>query len=171
MKRLTTFMIPALATLLLALVMALPAFAAPPEFQTVPLDVTFIDQNATSQCGFPVQIHLLGTMKIAIHNRRNGTVVEIDQLLHFIVIATNLETSTSNTSIAAGPSIITTQADGTVSIAGLAIFDVVTVPGQGLLIKDVGRLVTDANGNIIFEAGTHPIITGGDVQGLCTALG
>jgi hypothetical protein len=160
----------ALATLLLAFVNALPAFAAPPEFQTVPLDVTFVDQNATNQCGFPVQIHLLGTMKISIHNRRDGTVVEIDQLLHFSVISTNLETNTSNTSIAAGPSILTTEADGTITIAGLAIFDVVTVPGQGLLIKDVGRLVTDANGNVIFEAGTHPIITGGDVQGLCTAL-
>jgi hypothetical protein len=102
---------------------------------------------------------------------QKGTVVEIDRFLHATVTFTNLATGTSYTSRSAGPSIITIQTDGAVSIAGLAIFDVVTVPGQGLLIKDVGRLVTDENGNVIFEAGTHPTVTGGNVQGLCTALG
>ena len=59
---------------------------------------------------------------------------------------------------------------GSVSIAGLGIYDIITLPGQVLLIKNVGRLVLDQNGNIVFVAGTFPTLTGSNVQGLRTAL-
>lgn len=157
-------------TLIFFLTTALPAIGAPPDFQTVTQDVTFVDQNATDQCGFPVQLHLLATLKISTHELNNGTTIEIDRGLHATVTFTNLTTGTSYTSRSAGPTIITTDADGNVSIAGLGIYDIITLPGQGMLIKNVGRLVLDESGNILFEAGTHPTVTGGDVQGLCTAL-
>lgn len=96
--------------------------------------------------------------------------LEIDREFHARITFTNLSTAVSYTTLAAGPTRITTDPNGNVSIAGLGVYDVVTVPGQGLLIKNVGRLVLDANGNVIFEAGTHPTVTGGNVQGLCDAL-
>ncbi len=170
MQRLVALKIPAFIAILLALVTAPPALAAPPEFQTVPIDFAFVDENATNQCGFPVQISGSGTLKISVHELQKGTVVEIDRLLHASVTFTNLSTGTSYTSLSAGPNHITIQPDRSVSIAGLGIYDIITLPGQGLLIKNVGRLVVDQNGNIIFEAGTHPTVIGGDVQGLCTAL-
>jgi hypothetical protein len=155
---------------LFAFMTTAPMFAAPPQFQTVPIDFTFVDENATNQCGFPVQISGSGTLKISTHELQTGKIVEIQRLLHATVTFTNLATDTSYTSRSAGPTIITIQPDGTTSIAGLGIFDIITLPGQGLLIKNVGRLVTDENGAIIFEAGSHPTVTGGNVQGLCTAL-
>ena len=157
-------------TILFAFMTTAPAFAAPPEFQTVPIDFAFVDENATNQCGFPVQISGSGTLKISTHELQKGGIVEIDRLLHATVTFTNLATHTSYTSLSAGPTIITIQSDGTVSIACVGIFDIITLPGQGLLIKNVGRLVTDGNGAVIFEAGSHPTVTGGNVQGLCTAL-
>lgn len=155
---------------LFVLALTVPVVGAPPEFQTVAQDVTFIDQNSTDQCGFPVQLRLQSTIKISTHDLNNGTIMEVDRYLHATVTFTNLTTGTSYTSHSAGPSLITIEPDGNVSISNVGIYDIITMPGQGLLIKNVGRLVFDENGNVIFEAGTHPTVTGGDVQGLCTAL-
>ncbi len=157
-------------TLLFVLALAVPVVGAPPEFQTVTVDDTWIDQNATDQCGFPVEFHFVGTFKISTNALKNGSVLEIDRVLNASITFTNLATGASYTSLAAGPNHITIAPDGSISSAGLGIYDVITLPGQGLLIKNVGRLVFDENGNVVFEAGTHPTVTGGDVQGLCTAL-
>jgi hypothetical protein len=148
------------------------ALAAPPTFQTVDVDFTLPpDPFVTAQCGFPVEVHGFGTWKISVHERRDGTIVEIDRLLRGSgVTFTNLNTGVSYTSHSAGPSIITTYPDGTGTTAGPGIFDIVIVQGQGLLWKNVGRIVWDENGNVIFEAGTHPAFTGGDASGLCSAL-
>ncbi|HEU4897088.1 MAG TPA: hypothetical protein VFX88_05880, partial [Actinomycetota bacterium] len=45
----------------------------------------------------------------------------------------------------------------------------VLLPGGGTVIADVGRLVFDAEGNVIFEAGPHPALHG-DFAALCAAL-
>ena len=45
----------------------------------------------------------------------------------------------------------------------------VFLPGGGTVIADVGRLVFDAEGNLIFEAGPHPALHG-DFAALCAAL-
>ena len=42
-------------------------------------------------------------------------------------------------------------------------------PGGGTVIADVGRLFFDAEGNLIFEAGSHPALHG-DFAALCAAL-
>ena len=43
------------------------------------------------------------------------------------------------------------------------------LPDGGTIIADVGRLVFDAEGNVIFEAGPHPALHG-DFAALCAAL-
>jgi hypothetical protein len=146
------------------------AFAAPPEFQTVPLDVTFIDQNATNQCGFPVQVNISGTLKISIHDLPNGTAVEIDRYFHATTTFTNLNTDVSYTSKNAGPTRLVLEPDGTSRLAVTGIAAIIILPKEGLVLKNVGRLIIDENGNIIFQAGTAPLYTGGDVSGVCTAL-
>jgi hypothetical protein len=37
----------------------------------------------------------------------------------------------------------------------------ITVPGRGIVVQDIGRLVFDENGNIIFQAGTFQVLYGG----------
>jgi hypothetical protein len=159
--------------LLLAFVLvpAASASAAPPVFQTVEVDFTLPpDPAVTAQCGFPVEVHGFGTWKISVHERKGGTTVEIDRLIHSGVTFTNLTTGESYTSRSAGPSIITTYADGTGTTAGVGIFDIEIVQGEGVLWKNVGRIVWDEAGTVIFEAGSHPAFTGGDASGLCAAL-
>jgi hypothetical protein len=43
------------------------------------------------------------------------------------------------------------------------------IDGGGTVIADVGRLVFDAEGHVIFEAGSHPALHG-DFAALCAAL-
>jgi hypothetical protein len=51
--------------------------------------------------------------------------------------------------------------EGTETVAGLVYS--VTVPGVGVAFHDVGRVVFDAEGNTIFEAGPHDVLnTAGD---------
>jgi hypothetical protein len=45
----------------------------------------------------------------------------------------------------------------------------VFLPDGGTLYLDRGRLVVDADGNVVFEAGPHPSLHG-DFPGLCAAL-
>jgi hypothetical protein len=156
--------------MLLALASNSVAFAAPPEFQTVPLDDTFIEPNLSNECGFPVQAKLSATIKISIHALQNGTVIELDRFLHATITFTNLNTGASYTSINAGPNHIVIEPDGTVRNAVSGIIAIITLPKEGLVLKNVGRIIFDENGNIIFLAGTAPLVTGGDVSGVCTAL-
>jgi hypothetical protein len=43
------------------------------------------------------------------------------------------------------------------------------VPGVGTVLMDVGRLVFDEVGNLLFEAGPHQLLEG-DIDALCAAL-
>lgn len=47
--------------------------------------------------------------------------------------------------------------------------DKVTLPGSGLIVHDVGRLVIAPDGTITFEGGPHPLLDN-QVQQLCAAL-
>jgi hypothetical protein len=73
-------------------------------------------------------------------------------------------------SCSAGPTRITIEPDGNVSIASLGIYDIITLPGQGMLIKNVGRLVLDGSGNVIFEAGTQSATAAGEVPDRAASL-
>jgi hypothetical protein len=56
---------------------------------------------------------------------------------------------------------------GTASYVGLIYR--ITVPGKGVVVIDAGRVVFSEEG-VIFEAGPHQVLNGGD-QVLCAALG
>ena len=57
--------------------------------------------------------------------------------------------------------------EGTRTDAG--IYWHITVPGMGAVFLDVGRIVFQGRGNVIFEAGPHQEIDG-DFTALCAAL-
>jgi hypothetical protein len=48
------------------------------------------------------------------------------------------------------------------------VISLLTVPGSGAVLLDVGRIVFEG-GDVTFEAGPHQVV-GGDVAGLCEAL-
>jgi hypothetical protein len=48
------------------------------------------------------------------------------------------------------------------------VISLLTVPGSGAVLLDVGRIVFEG-GDVTFDAGPHQVV-GGDVEGLCEAL-
>lgn len=68
------------------------------------------------------------------------------------------------------PSHLTLMADlqeGTTTHMGLAF--AITVPGEGIVVLDAGKLVFDAEGNVIFEGGSHDFLDEGETL-FCAAL-
>jgi hypothetical protein len=59
-------------------------------------------------------------------------------------------------------------ATGTFGVAGAPF--VLTIKGEGIVIKDAGLLVIDVDGNALFEAGTHDFGPNGDPTTLCPRL-
>ncbi len=57
--------------------------------------------------------------------------------------------------------------EGTMTTTGT--FDIITVPGEGIVFKDAGRIVFDADDDVIFVAGTHDFWLG-DPTALCAAV-
>jgi hypothetical protein len=45
----------------------------------------------------------------------------------------------------------------------------ITIPGQGIVVLDAGRIVRDANDYVIFEAGPHRVLNAGGAV-FCQAL-
>jgi len=161
-------------TILLSWAMVAPASATPPDFETVVLDYTGIHEAASAACGFPIEISTAGTLKISRHVLQNGTFLEIDRDSHVTITFTKLATGKAYTSLSAAPYITRIEADGTVTEAWVGVISKVTLPGEGMLAMEIGRIVFDADGpygGIVFEAGGHEGFLGGDVQGLCVALG
>jgi hypothetical protein len=158
-------------TILLSLAMVAPASATPPDFESVVLEVAQIHEAASAACGFPIEMSVALTIKYSRHVLQNGTVIEIERLTDGTMGFTNLVTGASVTSVYAGPFIYQLEPDGAFSYAHNGIYNIITLPGHGNLIMEIGRIVFDADNNIVFEAGKHPGFLGGDVQGLCIALG
>ena len=140
------------------------ALATPPDTGRIPHEDHFIDEGASAACGFPVQVDVSGVqtfqvlfdaagnpVRIQIHRNLEGTFsangitlrqIERGQFFHDFIEGTDIE-------------------------VGLTFR--VFLPGGGTVIADVGRLVFDAEGNLIFEAGSHPALHG-DFAALCAAL-
>lgn len=140
------------------------ASAASPEIGTFPLSETFVDEGASAACGFPVTATITGTGRFQVFFDQSGNPVRVQ-----------VKENTSGTFSANGLSV--SQTSHTLSIINLVtgtetdigIIIHVSLPGGGTLYLDRGRLVVDANGNVVFEAGPHPSLHG-DFPGLCAAL-
>jgi hypothetical protein len=148
----------------LALVVAGQTRATTPVIGSFAIDETFVDDGASAACGFPVTATNTGTGHFQRFFNDAG-----------IPIRFNVEENVTGTLTANGLTVYTAGnflgrfdlVDGTVTNAGINIR--VSVPGGGTLYIDRGRLVFDANGDLVTESGPHPSLHG-DFPGLCAAL-
>jgi hypothetical protein len=133
--------------------------AAPPVVET------FHDEGSFAFAGpCPNGVTLVGTftedVRVTTFFDEAGTPVRAQITVNAVGVVTNPETGES----VKNPShqtIIVDLVEGTEAQVGL-IFKA-TVPGEGVVFHDVGRVVVDAAGNVIFEAGPHDVLnTAGD---------
>ena len=149
-----------------ALVAASAATAVPPEVELGP----FPGFTDTALCGFPIETSFDGTVRTTTHLDQNGDPVKVIQTFPNITVtlthgdATVTTKGPAHTSIAFAP-------DGSVeSIAILGMSANITVPGVGRLLFDVGRIVWDADGNIVSETGLHQIFGTADASAFCAYM-
>lgn len=161
MRKLATTLAAAAGLALASL--AQPAQATPTtgQFQQ---EFTYIDDGASAACGFPVTFHQLdrGTYQLFFDQQENLTRVQVQTLTNGTATAngiTLLEHGRENNFY----DVLT----GTSMEASLEFR--VWLPGLGVVIMDRGRLLFDAGGNVVFEAGPHPALQG-DFSALCAAL-
>jgi hypothetical protein len=148
------------------LVAASSATAVPPQVTIIQFE-PFTD---TTLCGFPIEVAFQGDVRVTVFFDQNGNPVrEIDTFANFLVTFTH-GTKTLTTK---GPAhgITTFDAEGNiVSIEFDGMSANVTLPGQGHVLLDAGRLVFDADGNIVAENGPHQVFGTGDAPQFCAAM-
>ena len=150
--RLLPALLAAVAVALLTLPVAVSA--APPFVET------FHDEGSFAFAGpCPNGVTLVGTfteeVRVTTFFDKAGTPVRAQITVNFVGVVTNPETGES----VENPShqtIIVDLVEGTETQVGL-IFKA-TVPGEGVVFHDVGRVVFDAAGTPIFEAGPHDVL-------------
>lgn len=139
--------------------MAFPALAVPPTVET------FVEQGedeVIAECdGFVLTEDFLETGTTRTFFNRQGDPVRALITVKFVGVITN--SASGNTYRDPGYfSIIQDLRTGTETTVGL-YFNIV-VPGVGPVVADRGRIVFDANGDVVFQAGPHQILGGDDVD-------
>jgi hypothetical protein len=140
------------------------ALATPPDTGRIPHDDHFIDEGASAACGFPVQVDVSGVQTFQILFDAAGNPIRLQ--IHRNIEGTFSANGITLRQIERGQ-VFVDLVEGTNTEVGLTFR--VFLPGGGTVIADVGRLVFDAEGNLVFEAGSHPALHG-DFAALCAAL-
>jgi hypothetical protein len=140
------------------------ALATPPDTIRIPHEDTFIDEGASAACGFPVLADISGVQTIQFLYDAAGNLIRVQ--IHGNTEGTFSANGITLRQIERGQ-IFIDLVEGTDTEVGLLFR--VFLPDGGTVIADVGRLVFDAEGNVIFEAGPHPALHG-DFAALCAAL-
>ena len=152
----------ALLLIVVALPLAVAATAAAnsTQRQVVTIHETDPFTDATDACGFPIDLREDGSFKVTDYFDNTGTLVKETITPFggpFTLTAINPANGKFTTTQAQTfVTIITFNPDGSVasSSANGVIYNFV-VPGLGTILHSTGRLVFDANGNLVFEAGPH----------------
>ena len=147
-----------------ALTFAAQAWAATPVTSAFPINETFVDDGASAACGFPVAATTTGTGHFQVFFTDAGMPVRMNVEENIIgnFSANGLTVNTAGDSLSRFDLVNGTETDAGVNIR-------VSLPGGGTLYIDRGKLIFDANGNLVTEAGPHPSLHG-DFPGLCAAL-
>jgi hypothetical protein len=149
-----------------------PAAAAEPQSTIVSADSTFTN---TFDCAFPLQETVSGSYKDTRYFDASGNLVKEILTAQFggplTVTWTNLATGATLSSHEAAPLIVHYNPDGSfASLQNTGLIFNVTIPGQGTVLLDVGRIVIVRHQGIVFEAGQHQELNG-DTAAFCAALG
>lgn len=138
---------------------AVPATAAPPSVE--PFSEQGEDEVVAECDGFVLTEDFVETGTTRTFFDRAGNPVRALINAKFVGVITN--SASGNTYRDPGYfSIIQDLQAGTETTLGL-YFNIV-VPGVGPVVEDVGRIVIDANGDVVFQAGPHQILAGEDVD-------
>jgi hypothetical protein len=155
----------------LALAPAATALAAPTTQTTVYVDDTFEDPSLTTKCGFSVQIHLEGNVRIITHFNQAGQPVRAFQAFPNFRVTFS---AFGNSFTTPGPAveIRTLNPDGSVIDTVAGLIAAVHVPGEGVILLDAGKLVfhDELGGKLIAEAGPHELFGSDDATQMCNAL-
>lgn len=159
----TRLILATLTSLAMVLSLISPASADQPEKLTFSVEITQIDDTT---CDFPFLEEFEGRITITTFFDGEGNPIRVQLHLPFDGTLTNQETGTS---VSATQDLIVVEdlEAGTTTFVGVRFR--VNFPGRGHVLLDVGRVVFDADGNVIFEAGPHQVINE-DFEAFCEAL-
>jgi hypothetical protein len=139
-----------------------PAFAAKPDSVVVDVDET--EETFVGACDFPVQHNIKGFIRFTTYLNQDSSFKMQINSYHLTSTFINLETGASVSTPNVGPDKITVTEDGSVILAATGLIARIVVPGKGLIVAQVGKLVfrftVDQEGNwifqeVLFEAGQH----------------
>jgi hypothetical protein len=154
----------ALAVIVLPLVFAAAALAAPPTTEvTAIVDSVTVDEDICADFGFDVTFVENGTFKVKTYYDGEGNVVK--------TILTNSNVRYVSTASANGKTLLTnyplvfiTYSDADIRVG---LRNAYHVPGAGVVLLDAGRLILDIEtGDVVFEAGQHELLNG-SVDAFC----
>ena len=140
-----------------------------PDNFTVQVD----DSMSFNDCGFTIESHVKGFIRVHDFLDEEGNLVREIANFNLKVTYTNPETGETLSSRSVGPDILTVNEDGSATVASIGIIARIVVPGEGLLVAQVGKIVffftdpEDEEPDVIFVAGPHEDL----LAALCEALG
>jgi hypothetical protein len=161
--RRTRLMLVTLLVSAMAVGLVSPAAADEPEKITFSVEIT---QTDNTSCDFPFLEEFEGRISITTFFDSEGNPIRVHLHLPFDGTLTNPATGTS---VSATQDLIVVEdlEVGTTTFVGVRFR--VNFPGLGHVLLDVGKVVFDADGNVIFEAGPHQVINE-DFEAFCEAL-
>ena len=147
---------------ILALV-ASPASARQPQREVVRESGSFL----AADCGGGVVLTETFTQvqTFTVFFDASGNPIRLQLVANFVGVITN--SASGNTYRDPGHDMVVLDVvSGSVTIHGE--FFAIVAPGVGIVVQDTGRITFDADGNIIFQAGPHQMLTG--TADLCSVL-
>ena len=147
--------------------LAMPATAsaqATREVEVISFNGSF---EVNDLCSFPLIEHQEGTFQIATFFDASGTPTKQIITVRSPYVVTLSAHGKTLTGVSPFAEKIVLDAEGELVTATLVgLVSQFRVPGDGVLLIDTGRIVFDADFDIIFEAGPHPVAHG-DTAALC----
>jgi hypothetical protein len=154
----------ALALIVLPLTFVAAALAAPPTNEvTVVVDAVADDAEICADFGLTIRFVENGSFKVRTFYDREGNIVKTI-LSNFNQRFTSTASANGKTLSTNYPLVFITDDDGADIRVGLR--NAYHVPGAGVVLLDAGRLVFDADGDLVFEAGQHQLLNG-SVDAFC----
>jgi hypothetical protein len=156
------------ATMAVMLALAGSAFAASPTQETIPPEqgTEFIADCGDFGYDFDVLADYVLDLRIITYYDRAGNADYERVHFTFHSFYYNSVTGEGFAETETGTDVFDVQT-GEETSHGLSYH--VTVPGGGAVLVQAGTVVYDEDGNVVFEAGPHPVLSG-DTAKLCEAL-
>jgi hypothetical protein len=127
------------------------------------VDAVTVDTEICADFGFAVEFVENGAFKIRTFYDREGNIVKTI-LSNFNQRYTSTASANGKTLSTNYPLVFITRGDDADIRVGLR--NAYHVPGAGVVLLDAGRLIFDANGDVVFEAGQHELLNG-SVDAFC----